>query len=125
MPEDGFISLGHQGNFYTLRFERQGWLVVHLVQYLGDILDAGDKPAAILKLLGYTLDISVRPPSRKAAYWVIADLDNRILQTNAVWLEKAVDHNYQDLETDPGDIPAMERTFGVLDSADFTFEFFR
>lgn len=125
MPEDGFISLGHQGNFYTLRFERQGWLVAHLVQYLDDILDARDKPAAILKLLGYTLEVSLHPPPRRAPYWVIVDLDDRILRTNVVWLEKAVDRNYQNSETDPGDIPAMERTFRVLDSTDFTFEFFR
>lgn len=116
-PADtGSLSLRLEGTWYSLIFRRNGWLAVDLLRYLDDVLEAGDPPTAILKLLGYTLQIGGGPPRRRANHWVEIDLAQRRLTTNSKLVRRAVDQ--VPAAADP---PRMlEEIHTVLDRNDFT-----
>ncbi len=114
--ETGSLSFQSEGTWYTLIFPRNGWLAVDLLRYLDDVLEASDPPTAILKLLGYTLQIGVAPPRRRATHWVEVDPAQRRLTTNSDLVRRAVDRTPA-----PSDPPrTLEKVHGVLDRFDFT-----
>jgi hypothetical protein len=114
--ENGSLSFHLEGTYYTLTFSRHGWLAVDLLRYLDDLLEASRPSAAILKLLGYTLQLSRLPPHREATHWVEVDLAKRRLTTNSDLVRRAVDRTPK--ATDPR--PTLERIHQVLDRYDFT-----
>ncbi len=116
-PADtGSLSFRLDGTWYTLIFPRNGWLAVDLLRYLDDVLEASDPAAAILKLLGYTLQIGVDPPRRRATHWLEVDLAQRRLTTNSDLVRRAVDRT--PAPSDP--LRTLEKVHGVLDRFDFT-----
>ncbi len=117
----GSLSIKHGSLYYTLFFPKHGWLAADMAQYLGDVLAAEDQKIAILKLLGYTLEISQQQPARSADHWVEVDLDKCILSTNSDLVRKAVDQSSPDPD-DPYNPRALHRLHQVLDQYDFTVE---
>jgi len=114
--DTGSLSLRIEGTWYSLFFSRNGWLAVDLLRYLDDVLKAEDPPAAILKLLGYTLRIGSGPPRRRATHWVEVDLARRRLATNSNLVRRAVDQ--VPAAADP--LRMLEKIHTVLDRNDFT-----
>lgn len=116
-PTDtGSLGFRLEGTWYTLTFPRNGWLAVDLLRYLDDVLEASDQATAVLKLLGYTLQIGADPPRRRADHWVEVDLAARQLTTNSDLVRRAVDQ-----APAPADPPrTLEKVHGVLDRFDFT-----
>ena len=96
MSITGSISLKHGPLLGTLHFRDHGWLAADIAQYLGEILTAEDREIAILKLLGYTMEIRKEWPPRKSTHWVEIDLDNRVLTTNSELIRKAVNQIAED-----------------------------
>jgi len=117
----GCISFKHGPLYGTLQFHENGWLAADLAQYLGDILVAEDREIAILKLLGYTMEIGKQWPARQSTHWVEIDLDKRVLTTNSDLIRKAVDQLAPGPE-DPYSEGALKRLHRVLDEYDFTVE---
>ena len=117
----GSLSIKHEYLYYTLFFKKNGWMAADIIQYLDDILVAGDQKIAILKLLGYTLEIAQKYPTRTANHWVEVDLEQHILSTNSDLIRKAVDQCSPDLE-DPYNPNALHRLHQVLDQHNFTVE---
>lgn len=116
-PADtGSLSLRLEGTWYTLTFPRNGWLAVDLLRYLDDVLEASDRATAILKLLGYTLQIGALPPRRRATHWVEVDLAARRLTTNSDLVRHSVDR------LPAAGVPPrmLEKIHGILDRFDFT-----
>ncbi len=114
--ETGSLSFRLERTWYILIFPRNGWLAVDLLRYLDDVLDASDPATAILKLLGYTLQIDVDPPRRRATHWVEVDLAQRRLTTNSDLVRRAVDRT--PARADP--LRTLEKIHRVLDCFDFT-----
>lgn len=114
--ETGSLSFRLERTWYSLRFPRNGWLAVDLLRYLDDVLEASDPATAILKLLGYTLQIGSDPPRRRASHWVEVDLAQRRLATNSGLVRRAVDRT--PAPADPQ--RTLEKIHGVLDRYDFT-----
>jgi hypothetical protein len=99
-------------------------LAAELVQYLDDVVGAADPEVAILKLLGYTMNIGRKNPPRQADHWVEIDLSARELTTNSPVLRQAVDqHPIQ--EGQPYGSLTLKRLYRVLDDYDFTVRFRR
>ncbi|MEE8350026.1 MAG: hypothetical protein V3R94_10665 [Acidobacteriota bacterium] len=121
MAITGSISLKHGSLLGTLHFPDHGWLAADVAQYLGDILAAENRETAILKLLGYTMEISQDWPARKSTHWVEVDLDNRVLTTNSELIRKAVDQIAPSPD-DPYTEGVLKRLHQVLDKYDFTVE---
>lgn len=119
MAITGCISLKHGGLFYTVYFSQNGWVVVDLAQYLGDVLVAKSREVGILKLLGYTMEIGKEWPVRKDSHWIEIDLDNRILTTNSDLIRKAVDQVAWSPK-DPCPENVLKRLYRTLDEHDFT-----
>jgi hypothetical protein len=117
----GSISLKHGPLLGTLHFRDHGWLAADIAQYLGEILTAEDREIAILKLLGYTMEIRKEWPPRKSTHWVEIDLDNRVLTTNSELIRKAVNQIAPSPE-DPYSEGVLKRLYKVLDEHDFTVE---
>ena len=117
----GSLSIKHESLYYTLFFGKNGWLAADMIQYLDDILIADDRKIAILKLLGYILEITRKPPTRSANHWVEVDLKKHILSTNSDLIRKAVDQRSPDPE-DPYNPNALHRLYQVLDQYNFTVE---
>ena len=115
----GTLSIQYDGRFYSTRFETEGWIAAELVQYLDDLYRSESIKAGILKLLGYTLQITDRPPSRSADHWVEIELDARVLSTNSDLIRKAVKQQSVS-EEEPYWEPVLRRVYSVLDSLDFT-----
>ncbi|HXK61203.1 MAG TPA: hypothetical protein PLP42_15050 [Acidobacteriota bacterium] len=120
--ETGLITIKYRNSYFSLSFAQNGWLAAELVQYLDDVVEATDPPVAILKLLGYTMQISAAPPERKADHWVEVDLAARELITNSGLLRQAVDQ----IPPQPGQpfgSLTLRRVYEVLDKHDFTVRF--
>lgn len=115
----GSISLKQGSRYYTLRFLRRGWLAAEFLQFLDDVLEAENREVAILKLLGYTLEISPKRPGRWAQVWVEVDLEKRILVTNADLVRQAVGRETLDAHGAAAS-PAPVRIHRLLDRFDFT-----
>lgn len=118
----GWISIKKGDLYHTLHFASHGWLAVDLVQYLDEIYQSPDPKLAILKLLGYTMQVGKARPRRKAEHWVEIDLDRRVLITNSNLLRQAVDQTPAPPQ-DPYNPHALRRIYQVLDRYDFTVKF--
>jgi hypothetical protein len=114
----GSITIKWGSLYYTLRFGHHGWLAGELVQYLDDVIQAEDQQVAILKLLGYTMEIAHDPPVRQANHWVEIQLEEKTLSTNSAFLIKAVDQVPPGPD-DPFSAAALQRVHEVLDRHDF------
>lgn len=119
----GSLSIRHADYYYTLHFADYGWMAAEMVQYIGDLYLVEDTRVGILKLLGYTLEISGDPPPRTAVHWVELDLEKRILSTNSDFVRKAVKKEEPD-EGDPYLAPSLHRLYAALDSLDYAVELY-
>lgn len=99
-------------------------MAADIVQYIDEILNAEERQIAILKLLGYTMQVEKKTPARKADHWVELDLENHIITTNSDLLRKAVDR-LPAAPDDPYSPIALRRIHEVLDRYDFTVKFRR
>ena len=118
----GTISILHEGTYYTLNLPKSGWLAAELVQYLGEVYESKQRRLALLKLLGYTLELSrERPLRRPGQLWVEVDLEARRLETNSPLIREAVDQE----DAVAGSSLALRRIYEVLDRYDFTVKLFR
>lgn len=122
-PLTGSLSIRHGSTFYSAYFERNGWIAAELVQYLDDLYMSKPVEAGLLKLLGYTLQISGEPPPRKADHWIELDLEEKLLATNSELIRKAVT-NQTPKKGEPYWEPALRRIYSVLDQRDFTVRLF-
>ncbi len=122
--ESGYLSLRTAESYHTLHFPERGWLAADLVQHLDDVLKAEKRQGAVLKLLGFTIQLSPGPPRRQGSHWIIVGLDDRVLETNSPYIRLAVSGG-----STPHDLPFSEKTLHrihrVLDRFDFTVELFR
>jgi hypothetical protein len=115
----GTLCIKHEEIFYSAHFEQNGWVAAELIQYLDDLYRAETVKVGILKLLGYTLQMTEEPPSRKADHWIEVDLGARTLTTNSTVIRKAVKQEAPS-EDEPYWGPTLERIYAVLDGRDFT-----
>ena len=115
----GSISIKVGDRYYSLGLPTDGWLAAELVQYVGDVIESPDPDVAVLKLLGYTMEISPHGPSRGADHWVEIDLAKRELVTNSELIRKAVDRE-EPTEAEPYGSPALRRIYSFLDQYNFT-----
>ncbi|RPI26572.1 MAG: hypothetical protein EHM61_11370 [Acidobacteria bacterium] len=117
--ETGLLTIKYGDFHYSLSFSRNGWLAAELVQYLDEVIEAGDTRVAILKLLGYTMLISRERPERIADHWIEVDLAARELTTNSEVVRQAVEQE-PPTEGQPYGPLALRRIHAVLDKYDFT-----
>ena len=123
MPTTGSIAIRHTFLYYRLYFAHYGWLAAEMAQYVDDILTEKDPQLAILKLLGYTVEILPKAPSRDADHWLEIDVEKRILYTNSKLIRKAVEKMDPDAQASYS--PAMlTRLHDVLDRNGFSVELF-
>ena len=115
----GTLSIKHETSFYSAHFHRNGWVAAELIQYLDDLYRTENVEVGILKLLGYTLQVSKEPPPRTADHWVEVDLAQKILIPNSELIRKAVKQK-SPRNDEPYWGPALKRIYAVLDSHDFT-----
>lgn len=120
----GSLSIKHGETSYSAKFETNGWIAAELVQYLDDLFRADSIEVGILKLLGYTLQMTKVPPPRKADHWIEIDIEKRTLATNSKLLRRAVKQQ-SPREDEPYWEPALKRIYNVLDAHDFTVQLFR
>jgi hypothetical protein len=119
----GSLSIKYEGVYHTLYFGSRGWIAADMVQYLGDLYRAEDPRVGILKLLGYTMEVSGEPPPRLAEHWVEIDFGGRILSTNSDLLRKVVKRIEPDT-SDPYHGRSIDRIYAALDSLDFKVELY-
>lgn len=124
MAITGLLSFKSGPRWLTLHFIDQGWLAADMVQYLDEVLEAVDRDARILKLLGFTMAITAREPRRKADHWVLVDVEKRLLETNSDLIRRAIDRNPPEPDS-PWSELAMKRIHAVLDRYDFTVKLYR
>ena len=121
--ESGYLSLRTAQVYHTLHFQERGWLAVDLVQHLDDVLKSDERQGAVLKLLGFTLQLTPDPPGPQGTHWIIVDLDDRVLKTNSQYIRLAVSGG-----SAPHDLPfpgrTLQRIHRVLDRFDFTVALF-
>lgn len=122
--ETGSISVKLGPEIYTLRFPRNGWLAAQFVQFLDEVLEAAEPRTALLKLLGYTIEIGTQEPARRARHWLEIDLERKVLATNSRMIRKAVERR-EPAPGDPFGPLALSRTHEILDRYDFTVRLFR
>jgi hypothetical protein len=115
----GTLSIKHGNIFYSAKFERNGWIAAELIQYLDDLYRSDSLQVGILKLLGYTLQMTDSFPRREADHWVEIDIQTRTLTTNSELIRKAVRQETA-AKDEPYWDPALERIYTVLDAEDFT-----
>ena len=99
-------------------------MAAEMVQFLDDLYGADTLEVGILKLLGYTLQMTEQPPRRSADHWVELDLDNLVLKTNSDLIRKAVRKE----SPKPDEVywgPALRRIYTALDVRDFTVKLYR
>jgi hypothetical protein len=120
--ETGSLTLKHGEIYYSLYFAQNGWLAGDLVQYVDEIILSPQPETAILKLLGYTMQMSRSAPRREADHWIELDLEKRELSTNSDLIRLAVDEDYRDLPYNPA---VLRRVHDVLDRFDFTVRLIR
>ncbi len=124
MATVGLFSVKEGRLYFSLAFQDLGWLAADLVQYLDDILESKRREAAILRLLGMTLQITPAKPERRGEHWVIVDLEERQIETNSEMLRLAINQKPPPPES-PYSQLAMQRIHRVLDRYDFTVEIYK
>lgn len=123
-PTTGSLTIRHAEVNYTLLFADNGWMAAEMVQHIPGILATTEPEAAILRLLGYTMEISLEAPRRGADHWVEVALDERVLETNSDLIRKAVRGRRPDPE-DPFAGFSLKRVHDALDQLDFTVRLVR
>lgn len=124
MDEQGLLSFGLEGRFYTLYFPQRGWLAVELLHFLDDILRAPQPHIQIVKLLGYLLQVSSEKPSLQGRHWVVVDLGAKLIETNSPLLCRIVDERPIP-ENQPLPEATSRRIYELLDENDFTVKLYR
>ncbi len=119
----GSLSLRCGGRCYSLVLSDRGWLAVELLRYLDEVLEAEERPVAILKLLGLTMEVGSAPPPREAHHWIEVDLDALRLASNSSLVRKAV-KRLPPSHGDPVTVTTLERIYSILDRFDFTAELY-
>ncbi|GEM_PF-2271322 len=115
----GSISIKIGKLHYSLVYPTNGWLAAELVQYLGDVIESSQPEVAVLKLLGYTMEMAPGSHAQRADEWVEIDLERREVVTNSPLIRKAVDQE-EPTEEEPFNGPALRRIHALLDKYDFT-----
>ncbi len=123
MRLEGLLSLKSDKLYYSLYLPSQGWIAVERLQFLGEVLSASHRRAALLKLLGLRLVIESERPSRQADHWVVVDLEARNLETNSDWLRRIIRRQVLPADS-PLTATAAARVYGELDRLDFTVHLF-
>lgn len=118
----GSISVKVGALHYSLLLPTNGWLAAELVQYLGDVIESRQPEVAVLKVLGYTIEIGPGRPPRATDHWVEVDIEKRELVTNSPLIRKAVDQE-EPGDEDPFTAPSLRRIHALLDRYDFTVRF--
>ena len=117
--ETGSLTIKCGDLYYTLVLPEDGWLAGDLAQYIDEVIEAPRPEIAILKLLGYTMQMSKVRPERKSRHWVEIDIDKRELITNSAMVRKAVDREAP-APDEPYSPVALKRLYETLDRYDFT-----
>ena len=124
MPEaTGSLSIKYGKTYYSICFRQNGSVAAELVQYLEDVYRSVPVEVGILKLLGYTLQITPDPPPRSADHWVEVDLNRKVLSSNSELIKNAVTRPPHAVDQPYGPL-TLQRIFQVLDARDFTVELF-
>jgi hypothetical protein len=119
----GSISIKSGRTHYTLYFPNHGWMAGDMVQYLDDVYAAEEPRIAILRLLGYTLEMRTDPPPRVTTHWIEIDLESRTLATNSELITKSVKGEPLAPE-DPYPALTLDRIHRTLDELDFTVKLY-
>lgn len=117
---EGRLSIRLGDTWYSLEFPTQGWLSVILLQFLDEVYAAKDPREAVLRWLGYTLEIRRDPPPRLASHWVEVDYDRRVVESNSPVLRAAVGRGDAGGEAIPWSEADLRRVYRTLDRLDFT-----
>lgn len=118
-PQTGSLTIRYGDLYYTLLLSEEGWLAADLAQYIDEIVEATQPEVAILKLLGYTMQMSKARPERSSDHWVEIDIAKRELVTNSAMVRKAVDQEAP-APDEPYSPVAMKHLYETLDRYDFT-----
>jgi hypothetical protein len=119
VAETGSLTIKYADVYYTLSLPDNGWLAGDLAQYIDEVIEAPEPEIAILRLLGYTMQMSKARPERKSDHWVEIDVLKRELITNSEMVRKAVDREAPEAG-EPFSPVAMRRLYHTLDKYDFT-----
>jgi hypothetical protein len=119
----GSLSIVCRDLFYAIHFSQNGWVAGEMLQYLDDVYRAESLEVGILKMLGYTMEVSRAHPPRTAVHWVELDLNRKVLATNSELVRKAV-RKEKPNGAEPYWPPALDRIYTVLDNHDFTVELY-
>ena len=121
----GTLSVLHDGTYYTWLFPGRGWMAAELVGFLDEVCQSEQQPLALLKLLGYTVQMTdERPPRSPRRHWVEVDLQARRLETNSPLIRLAVDQQPPEKDAPYGSL-SLRRIHDVLDRYDFTVKLYR
>ena len=105
--------------YYCLRFHSNGWVAAEMVQFVDDLLKSKHPERAIVKYLGFTAEVTRKPPDRRADNWVEVDLDRRILETNSDLIRRTVSEGPDSFD-DEVEAFSARRIYDILDQNDFT-----
>lgn len=118
------LSIFHGGTHYTLLFPNRAWLAAELVGFLDEACQSDQPSLALLKLLGYTVQMSAeRPPRSPKRQWVEVDLQARRLETNSPVIRRAVEQQPPEKDAPYGPL-SLKRIHDVLDRFDFTVKLY-
>ena len=123
MRLSGLLSIKSDHLYYSLYLPAQAWIAVERLQFLGEVLAAPRRQAALLKLLGLRLVIESEAPAREADHWVVVDLEGHSLETNSVWLRRIVRRQALPVDS-PLTAAAAARVYAELERLDFTVHLF-
>jgi len=115
--DSGSLSIRIDDTWFCLEFPQRGWISVILLQFLDDVMAADDRRTAVLRLLGYTLQLRSEPLPRWTEHWVEVDLSQRRLETNSSMMRAVVGRGGRQGPWSPEDLRRVHQT---LDALDFT-----
>lgn len=119
----GSISVKWGGIHYCLYFANHGWLAADMVQYLEEIHAAREPSIAILRLLGYTMEMRKEAAPRVTHHWVEIDLERKLLATNSELIRKSVKEEPLS-RGEPFSPLALRNIRRTLDRLDYTVELY-
>lgn len=118
------LSVFLDGTHYTLLFPNRGWMAAELVGFLDEACQSDEPRLALLKLMGYTVQMSAqRPPRSPKRHWVEVDLQARLLETNSPVIRLAVEQQPPEKDAPYGPL-SLKRIHDVLDRFDFTVKLY-
>ncbi|GAB4249420.1 MAG: hypothetical protein Kow00109_25480 [Acidobacteriota bacterium] len=118
---EGRLSIRLGDTWYSLEFPTQGWLSVILLQFLDEVYAAKDPREAVIRWLGYTLQIGRERPPRSGSHWVEVDFAARVVESNSPVLRAVVGRGGRKVEAaTPWSETDLRRVYRTLDRLDFT-----